>query len=109
MSEERKSPEYDLAKRKVDAIIGFKVHFGVYLAVNLFLVVLNLLLLKKKSPQGEPLPFLVYFWSIWPIIGWGVGVLLHYVAMARFASQSFAAWQEQQVQEYLKQHQAEKK
>jgi hypothetical protein len=109
MSEERKSPEYDLAKRKVDAIVGFKVHLGVYLAVNLFLVILNLLLLKKTGPQGEALAFPVYFWAIWPIIGWGFGVLMHYVAAAKFCSQSFAAWQEQQVQQYLEKHKAEKK
>ncbi|MEI6369792.1 MAG: 2TM domain-containing protein [Nostocales cyanobacterium ELA608] len=44
---------------------GFKSHLFVFLAINGFLVLLNLLV----SPG--------YFWAIYPILGWGLGLLLH--------------------------------
>ncbi len=44
---------------------GFKSHLFIFIAINTFLVILNLLV----SPG--------YFWAIYPILGWGLGLLLH--------------------------------
>ncbi|MDM3857096.1 MAG: 2TM domain-containing protein [Aphanizomenon gracile PMC649.10] len=44
---------------------GFKSHLFTFLAINGFLVLLNLVV----SPG--------YFWAIHPILGWGLGLLLH--------------------------------
>ena len=44
---------------------GFKSHLFAFLAINGFLVLLNLVV----SPG--------YFWAIYPILGWGLGLLLH--------------------------------
>jgi hypothetical protein len=44
---------------------GFKSHLFTFLAINGFLVLLNLVV----SPG--------YFWAIYPILGWGLGLLLH--------------------------------
>lgn len=44
---------------------GVAVHLFVYLAVNAFLILVNL----KSSPDN--------LWSIWPLLGWGAGLGAH--------------------------------
>jgi class 3 adenylate cyclase len=44
---------------------SFKIHLTVYLLVNLFLIGI-----WAASGGG-------YFWPVWPILGWGIGVALH--------------------------------
>ncbi|MEH2295110.1 2TM domain-containing protein [Nostoc sp.] len=45
---------------------GFWAHFVCFLAVNLFLILLNLI----TSPS--------YFWAIFPVLGWGLGLFFHW-------------------------------
>ena len=47
---------------RIKAKRGFWSHFAIYLAVNALLVVIWAL-------TGAE-----YFWPIWPILGWGIGV-----------------------------------
>jgi hypothetical protein len=51
-----------VAIRRIRAKRGFWVHFATYLAVNALLVVIW----AVTSPG--------YFWPIWPILGWGIGI-----------------------------------
>lgn len=44
---------------------AFKAHLIPFLAVNTFLIVLNLI----TSPG--------YFWAIFPLLGWGLGLFFH--------------------------------
>lgn len=53
------------AKKSVEAKIGFYIHLAVYLGVSIILTIINL-----TVTEG-------YFWAKWPMIGWGVGVMLH--------------------------------
>lgn len=53
------------ALERLKAKREFKSHIAVYVIVNTMLVVIWAL-----SGQG-------YFWPIWPILGWGVGLVLH--------------------------------
>jgi len=55
-----------LARKNVQRKKEFKIHLAVYLAVNAFLVGTFLV----TTPN-------LYFWPIWPIMGWGVGVAIH--------------------------------
>ena len=50
---------------------AFQVHAQVFVLVNLFLIAV-----WAAAGMG-------YFWPIWPILGWGLGVGLH--AMATYA------------------------
>ena len=50
---------------------GFKGNLISFLAVNTFLVVLNL----TTTPRD--------FWAIYPISGWGLGLFMHYVKISR--------------------------
>jgi hypothetical protein len=45
----------------------FQSHLMVFLIVNGFLILLNLF----TSPS--------YFWAIFPLLGWGLGLLLHWM------------------------------
>ena len=53
------------AIRRIQAKRGFRVHFAVYLAVNALLV----LIWAMTSAS--------YFWPVWPMLGWGIGVAAH--------------------------------
>lgn len=64
-----------LAERRADLKLSFRAHLFAYLLVNAGLVAINLI----QTPGG-------YFWAIWPIIGWGLGLAAHYVAVYHFAS-----------------------
>ena len=48
---------------------AFKKHLITFVAVNTFLVVLNLV----TTPRD--------FWAIYPISGWGLGLFMHYVSI----------------------------
>ena len=56
---------YTNVQKKVEALIGFYTHLAVYLGVNTLLTVLNL------TVAGD------YFWAMWPMIGWGSGLIIH--------------------------------
>jgi hypothetical protein len=51
------------------ANLGFKIHFAAYVGVNLMLIAVNLLL----TPQ--------VMWFYWVVIGWGIGVVAHGLAI----------------------------
>ncbi len=53
---------------------GFKIHLGVYVAVNVLLAVLNLTL----SPNT--------LWFYWPLLGWGLGLAGHAALVYRNAN-----------------------
>jgi hypothetical protein len=53
------------AEKRVEAKLGFYIHLGVYILVNGIMVAVNLM----TSPET--------YWFIWPLIGWGIGVLFH--------------------------------
>ncbi|MGJ7491269.1 2TM domain-containing protein [Variovorax sp. ZT4R33] len=60
-----------LARRRAKAKLGWFAHATVYLAVNLGLIALSL-----AHGRG---------WAVFPLLGWGVGLLLHGAAVWLFA------------------------
>ncbi len=57
------------AIRRIRAKRAFRVHLAVYLAVNALLV----LIWAVTSAA--------YFWPVWPMLGWGLGVAAHAVSV----------------------------
>jgi uncharacterized ion transporter superfamily protein YfcC len=55
----------DQAIKRLKAKNDFRVHLVVYLAVNAMLV-----LVWAVTSMG-------YFWPIWPMAGWGIGLVIH--------------------------------
>ncbi|MFO6420264.1 2TM domain-containing protein [Hylemonella sp. W303a] len=58
-----------LARRRAGAKLGWYVHAGVYLLFNGALFVFSALGLGHRS------------WSLYPVLGWGLGVVLHGIAV----------------------------
>ena len=79
--------KYQEAKKRVEEIKGFYFHLISYIVVNAVLVVINLL----TSPE--------YLWFIWPIIGWGVGLLIH--AFTVFGNVMGKDWEERKIKEIM--------
>jgi hypothetical protein len=95
------TPE-QLAQKKVDAIIGFRIHFIVYVGVNALLIFINLAILAGVGrPPG--VSFMGYLWCIYPLIGWGIGLVIHYIVMRRFTEERFAKWRDAQLRRFMEQ------
>ena len=57
---------WQLARRRA----GFKRNFTTYIVVNIFLIGVWYFSSGAES----------YFWPMWPILGWGIGVAMQYTA-----------------------------
>lgn len=58
-----------LAKTRVQARMGFLIHAAMYVVLNTGLVVI-----WYSSGQGYP-------WFMWPLLGWGIGLLAHAISL----------------------------
>ncbi len=65
--------KYEQAKKRVEAKIGFYIHLAVYVLVNGLLVAINLM----RSSE--------VMWFIWPLSGWGIGLLFHGLSVFIFS------------------------
>jgi len=62
--------DYQKANRKIrmgQAKIGFMIHLTAYILVNTLLITVNLLFVPA------------FYWFVFPLIGWGIGVTMHYI------------------------------
>lgn len=69
--EELKRRAEKIAREKV----GFQVHLSVYIAVNVFLIAIWFF---TTDPWGSVFP-----WFIFPLFGWGIGIVAHFVGAYR--------------------------
>ena len=74
MSEEQ---IYEQAKKRVEEKKGFFVHLTVYIIVNIMLV----LIWAFAAGGGYP-------WFLWPLGGWGIGLLFHFLGVFVFGRKS---------------------
>lgn len=68
------------ATQQVEAITGFYIHFVVFVVVMVSLLVIN----WAASP---------FWWVQWPLLGWGLGVLLHAWAVFGQVPHFITNWQ----------------
>jgi len=71
------------ARERIDELRDFYMHLATYVAVNLFLVILNLV----TSPDS--------IWFIYPLLGWGIGLAIHTAEVFWTGSD----WEERKIQE----------
>lgn len=67
--------EYEKAEAQVKAEegrISFYVHAAIYTMVNILLIVINLMFVP------------IFLWFFFPLIGWGIGLTMHYLFAMRF-------------------------
>jgi hypothetical protein len=79
--------KYQKAKERVAALRGFYIHLGVFVLVNLGLFLRNMI----SSPDT--------LWFYWPLIGWGIAVVLH--ALRVFGGALGSNWEEKKVEELM--------
>ena len=59
------------AIKRIRAKRAFGLHVTIYVAVNLLLIAVWAVTERR------------YFWPVWPILGWGVGLTVHYWTVFR--------------------------
>jgi len=93
---------YNLAFKRVKRIKGFYVHALVYLFVNAFIIISNVL----KSEKGSE----VFFeWETFATaFFWGIGLLAH--GLSVFGRNVFFGhnWEERKIQEFMEKEKSEK-
>lgn len=90
-NEQRNDPEYQAARKRVEARMGFWVHLAVYVVVNAILVAVNLL----TKPEN--------LWFYWPLLGWGIGIAFHALKVfgGRGGSSLTERWIERQTEKEM--------
>jgi len=79
---------YRLARKRVEEKKGFYVHFAVYLAVNALLIMIWWF---TGEPGGR------FPWFIFPLGGWGIGVLFHFLGVFVF-SRGTSTWESKEIE-----------
>ena len=77
-------------QREVKELKGFYSHLSSYVMVMLLLTAINLIF----SPD--------YFWAIWPMLGWGIGIINHALGVFNIWPKFGKDWEEKQIQKRLK-------
>ena len=83
---------YDIekkAKKKVKAKKEFYGHLISFVSTMVFLLIINLL----TSPG--------YLWVVWPLLGWGIGLVSHYFSVFGFFGMGTDDWEEQEIQKEI--------
>ncbi len=82
---------YTRAKKRVQMKKGFYNHLAVYIAVNIFMMIL------MTIADGEP-----FGWII-PALGWGIGLFSHYVRVFGFPFGGIGGkdWEEKEIEKEL--------
>lgn len=84
--DDRKSLE--TARRQVRAMESFYIHAAVYALVCAILLAVNI-------TSGSS------WWVQWPMLGWGLGLIAHGVAVFGGMSRRLEAWRERKIRELM--------
>ena len=77
--------KYQNAKKRAGEIRDFYTHLGIYVLVNLLLFLIDI----TTSPD--------VLWFYWPLLGWGIGMVLHAVRVYGFGRWFGPDWEEKQI------------
>jgi hypothetical protein len=80
---------YFAAKKRVKEIKGFYGNLTSYIFVNIGFLVLNLL----TSPN--------HLWFYWPMLGWGIGVIIHGMKVFNYLPFLDKEWEEKKIKEFM--------
>jgi hypothetical protein len=76
------------AIRRVAAIKGFYTHLGVYVVVNIGLLIVDVL----TGPD---------WWVQWVAFGWGIGIVAHALAVFGRASRFVTEWEDRKIKQLM--------
>jgi hypothetical protein len=75
---------YKVARKRVEEKKGFYSHLVTYIVVNAVLV-----LIWAFTGRGYP-------WFVWPLGGWGIGLIFHFLGV--FAFNRNTAWESKEIE-----------
>ena len=87
------------AKKRVEELKGFYIHFMVYLLVN---IMISLVIVVSHMQEGDS-----FFDAIWDFatvstwLFWGIGVFFHALKVFSFSPFFNKDWEERQIQRYI--------
>ncbi len=79
---------YERAKKHVEELKGFYIHFSIYLIMLPVFIYLNF--------RSTSFP-----WALFPIVGWGIGVLGHAMEVFNFNPLLGSNWEERKIRELM--------
>jgi len=82
---------YKRAQERVQQLRGFYIHAAIYVFVNIFLLLINLL----TSPSS--------LWFYWPLLGWGVGLAVHAFVVFGAGGTLGKEWEERKIRQVMEQ------
>jgi len=88
---------YFQARKRVQEIKGFYGNLTAYILVNIGFLVLNLLTTPNE------------LWFYWPMLGWGVGVVIHGMRAFNYIPFFGKDWEDQKIKEFMEKEKEERK
>lgn len=86
MNEEEK---YRRAKERVEQLKGFYIHLFFYIIINAGLFLINLIFSRDQ------------WWFYWPLLGWGIGIAAHALAVFGLGGFLSKEWEERQIKKIM--------
>ena len=80
---------YQKAKKQVEEIKGFYLHFTFFIIFNALLIFINL----KYSPNQ--------LWFLWTTLSWGIGLFFHAVKVFNWFPFFGKSWEEKKMQQFI--------
>jgi hypothetical protein len=87
---------YYKAQKRVEDLKGFYGNLWSFVLVSAGLAVLNLV----TYPQ--------YWWFLYPVIGWGIGVLIHAMSVFNYMPFLGRDWEEKKIQQLIEKEKSNK-
>jgi hypothetical protein len=75
---------YEAARKRVEEKKGFYSHLATYIVVNIVLI-----LIWAFTSRDYP-------WFVWPLGGWGIGLIFHFLGVFVFHKET--AWQRKEIE-----------
>ena len=91
--------KYIRAKKRVEDLKGFYIHFAVYIVVNLFLSSAQIIdgITENKTTLEIFSDFGIY--GVW--VFWGIGIVFHALKVFGFPFFMGKDWEERKINEYM--------
>ncbi|WP_233071222.1 2TM domain-containing protein [Motilimonas eburnea] len=77
-------------QKEVKELRGFYSHLTSYVLVMVLLTIINIIF----SPD--------YFWVIWPMLGWGIGIVNHALSVFNILPRFGKDWEQKQIEKRMK-------
>ncbi len=96
MTEMDENLSYERAAKRVKEIKEFWSHLITYVLVNILLYFVNVM----TTPE--------YLWIKWVVLGWGIGIITHFLSVYGFFGLFGHEWEQRKIQELMDREKREK-